>query len=180
MEDELARHYLNGVDPVVSEGEREGMTWGASVQVGWERPLYKRVSMMPYLGYEQTWISLEGYEETSGPFPAIFDKVSDTTKVSRLGMELSMPVRETMRVYADVAWAHQYDELKPAVSGSVPLLSSAFNLPGGPVNEDWAEVELGASGRIADNIRLNLSMGAMLDEGDDLGYTGMIGLTIFR
>ena len=91
-----------------------------------------------------------------------------------------MPFRDTIRLWGGAAWGHQYDEAAPGVSGSVPILATGFNLAGAPVNEDWGEFELGASGRISENVRLNISAQTLFDDMDDLGYAGMIGLSIMR
>lgn len=178
VDDDLVRNYLNGVEPVSSKGNREGSAYGGSVILGLEYSALGNGSIMPFTEYKATRIDLDGYEETTGPFPAEFFPVAKTTQIAKLGVELGRPLSERLGLWGSLARAHRLDDKLPEVSGYIPVLSEGFSFNGTLANQDWTEARLGLNGQLKDNISVHISFGAEIEKDEDTSYGGSIGFNI--
>lgn len=178
LEDDLVRGYLNGIDPVTSEGKRDGSAIGGSLVAGWTHQFAGDITLMPFAEYEVTRIRLDAYTETNGPFPATFGEIKHTTKVAKLGLEVEKSVNSTVTAWGSLAWAHQFDDKLPGISGSIGLFSSDFSYNGASMNQDWAEGRAGLSARIDERFSINASLNASFDGDENPNYGGTIGITV--
>lgn len=178
VDDEVTRGYFNGITPVESIGEREGHTIGAAISLGWERRFGDNCSLMPFAEYELSQMELDGYTEVGGPFPAVYDAVSETDHIARLGAELRSVPSDTVSYWSRLAWAHQFDDQLPGISGRVPLLGSDFNFSGGTIEQDWAELQFGLNGALGDRARFMATIDISADGENDPTVGGVIGINV--
>lgn len=177
-EHEVIRGYLSGVTPAFSAGERDGTTYGGSVLLGWEFAAADAMRLMPFLRYDVTQIILDTYTETTGPFPARFDEIEDTVDVSRLGVEATVLARRDLRFWASAAWAHRFDDQLPSIRGEILALASSFVLPGGAVDDDWAEARVGLGWDVSEAVTLRSSMTGTTDGDTAPTFSGALGVDV--
>lgn len=178
FEDDIERRYLNGATPVMSEGQREGLGYGASVTLGWEIPVRDNAGLMPFLSYDAIKIELDGYAETGGPFPAEFDEVKETTRTSRVGAELKTNLSDALSLWSSASWAHRFNDQGLTVSGYLPELDSDFAFGGTGVKEGWAEMQVGVIARVNDRLRLTGVLDVANDTDEDVSFGGSLGFSL--
>ncbi len=175
LDEELVRGYLNGVTPVSSRGQRDGNAFGGAVQAGWEYGVSQSLSVMPFAGYQISHIRLDGYSESGGPFPAVFNEVSETAHVGRVGAEVTNWFGGRTALWGSVAYAHQFDDDGLTSSGSVPTLGSSFSFTDRSSDRDWGELKVGVSGRLSERFSANLSVDVASDFDDEPSLGGILG-----
>lgn len=178
VEDDLVRGYLNGIDLVTVENERDGSATGSAYVAGWVIPAGDNASIMPFAEYDRTRIKLDGYTETSGPFPATFDEIDHTNKIAKLGTELKIAVGRSVILWGSAAIVHQFDDKLPGISGSIARLPGNFSLAGAATGQNWGEGRVGLSGQINEHVSINASVNASFASDDEPFYGGSFGVNI--
>jgi len=171
IENDIERGYLNGSTLTSSHGEQDGLAYGAALRVGWAAPLSERVAVTPFLSYEASRIELDGYTETTGPFPAQFNDTAGNLDIARAGAQLDMHVSDAFRFWVTGNYAVRRQRELPAVSGEVIALSSPFAIEGAAVGRQWWETGLGAEWRTSGRTRLQFGVQASSD-GDTAAHYG--------
>ena len=141
------RRYMNGAGTTVSSGDTDGWGLGARAMLGWSfaAPVGR---LTPYGSYTVTDIQLDGWTETSGPFPARFDDVSSTLQITRLGLENEVQLTDRAALWLDGAWAHSFGN-DDSLSGELVDLF-AVGLPIRSGDGDWLEATAGIRYAVAD------------------------------
>jgi len=178
IDEDVTRGYLNGVTPVRGQGQRDGTAYGAVLRAGWEVGLDDTTSIMPFAGYEVSKLKLDRYAETTGPLPAVFDAVDETTHVSRLGGEVTTWVSQNTALWGSLAWAHQFDGAPLTVTGSVPVLNADFAFASGAVARNAGEFEMGLNAKVSERIDFSASFDATSDFDDNPRFGTTIGFNI--
>ena len=147
------RHYLNGSGVDSSTGKTDGMGYGAALKAGYEFDVPGKTSMkmMPYAELDLSHVSMDGYTEMGGGFPAIVGSQSANFVASRIGAEVSAPVTAKTLVRGRAAWGHRYTNGGAAVSTIAGLTQS---VPYDNGERDWAELGVGMNWRMTDSTTL--------------------------
>jgi probable HAF family extracellular repeat protein len=158
---DIARGYLNGVTPVIARGETGGWSYGAALEAAWAFDA-GAVTIQPFAGWQIAQVSLDGYSDVGGAFPATFDDISKTTHLGRLGAEMRGALCDKANFFVSANWAHQFDDTAPAIAGVLSGVNLPFTTALG-VEQDWAEGAIGASWRPSAGTLLRASLGASSD-----------------
>lgn len=144
----IDRRYMNGAGTTVSSGDTDGWGLGARAMLGWSfvAPVGR---LTPYGSYTVTDIQLDGWAETSGPFPARFDDVSSTLQITRLGLEDEVQLTDRAAFWIDGAWAHSFGN-SDDISGELIDLFEV-GLPIRPGDRDWLEATAGLRYTVAES-----------------------------
>jgi len=169
------RHYMNGAGIDASRGDTDGASYGASLEGGYEFGLGNQFSMMPYASYEIAHATIDGYTETGGGFPAVFDSQSSTKHIGRLGTEISFKTSEDMKITAHADWAHVLHETGDDLSATVIGISQTVPYTKG--EKDWAETGVTFNWNYTDDVRLIADVGTSIGNTDQPATTVSLGVT---
>jgi uncharacterized protein with beta-barrel porin domain len=178
IENDITRGYLNGSALTSSRGEQDGLAYGAAVRVGWAAPLRDHVVVTPFIAYEASRIELDGYTESSGPFPAHFDETDGRLDIARAGAQLDIAASTAWRFWATGNYTVRGQHDLPGVSGEVIAISSPFAIEGAAAGQEWWEAGLGAEWRPSVRTRLQLGLHGSSD-GDTTAHYGARVSAIF-
>ena len=147
------RRYMNGGGVDSSTGKTDGIGYGAAAKVGYEfaLPGKKSMTLMPYTELDVSHVSLDGYTETGGGFPAVVGDQNSTFVASRIGAEVSAPVSAKALVRGRAAWGHRYSNGGAAVSTVAGITQS---IPTDAGERDWAELGVGINWRLNEDTTL--------------------------
>jgi probable HAF family extracellular repeat protein len=173
---DIARGYMNGGGTTTSEGETDGFGAGASLRVGYAFDVSNATRLTPFGSATVTHVNLDGYTETTGPFPAVVEELEDTVVVGRLGAEVRHDLSQATWIWASAAWAHRDNdegaEVTATATGLFGLTNAALTTA-----QDWAEVTGGISVGLDDGLsRFTASTTAYVPD-EDISVAGRIGFS---
>jgi probable HAF family extracellular repeat protein len=152
VDGEIERGYMNGAGTTTSHGETSGRGLNASAHIGWALQPTQQITLTPFAYYTATKLKLDGWTETSGPFPAMFDNIDTTAQRLRLGVEGRYEFSPQSWFWASAAWGHRFEDRASALSGELIDLFSV-STQGRAIDQNWIEGTVG--------LRLPVAMGAM-------------------
>ncbi len=156
---DVTRGYFNANTPVSSFGETEGGTVAATVKLGWRFPVTAELALTPFASYSASRFHAGGWTETGGPFPAVIEPIEQTSQVIRLGLEGQLELDPATTLWASAAIAHRFESHGAAVSGEIVGITSATT-SGVSLQQDWAEVAIGADYALDADATLSAAVGA--------------------
>jgi uncharacterized membrane protein/uncharacterized protein YhjY with autotransporter beta-barrel domain len=171
LENDVTRGYLNGSALTSSSGTQDGAAYGAALRVGWATALSERATATPFVAYEASRIELDGYTETTGPFPARFNDADGSLAIARAGVQVDVRASDAWRFWVSGDYARRGQSRVPGVSGEVIALASPFAIEGAAVNREWWEAGLGAEWRASERTRLQFGVNGSSD-GDTAAHFG--------
>jgi uncharacterized membrane protein len=176
LDADIARGYMNGAGTTTSEGETDGYGAGASLRVGYAFQIADTTRLTPFGSATVTHVNLDGYTETTGPFPATVEELEDTVVVGRLGAEVRHDLSQATWIWASAAWAHRDNdegaEVTATATGLFGITSAALTTA-----QDWAEVTGGISVGLDDGVsRFTASATAYIPD-EDISVAGRIGFS---
>ena len=140
---DITRGYLNAGLPDTSRGDTDSRTWGVRTRLEWDKAAQLgSTAISPYADLSYTHTKIDGYTETSGGFPAIFDGNEEDTTELRLGLNASKPADAKTTLIGLLEAAHRFDNNGIAVSGTVIGLST-FNFEADNNNGTWLRAGIG-------------------------------------
>lgn len=177
-EQEIDRKYFNGVTPVSSSGRRDVRSLSGAVHAGWFIPLTRHVAVTPFTRFDAIHVDLSAYRETSGPFPVRFDAYETSSQSVRAGAQAAWGVSASFGLWASAAWVHTLDGTLPDATGEVLGLGLNFRTPGGFVDEDAGETEVGFGWTLTDRLSLQGSLRAVASGGNDPNLGAVLGIDV--
>lgn len=176
LDADIARGYMNGGGTTTSEGETDGLGAGASLRVGYAFEVSRATRVTPFGSAAVTYINLDGYTETTGPFPAVVEEMEDTVVVGRLGAEVRHDLSQATWIWASAAWAHRDNdegaEVTATATGLFGITSAAL-----ATAQDWAEVTGGISVGLDDGLsRFTASATAYIPD-ENISAAGRVGFS---
>ncbi len=159
-----------------SRGETEGHAFGGAARLGWEVPVTETTSIQPYVEAHLTRISIDGYTEEGGSFPATFSEQSETTRLGKLGIEGKYKFSPTLHLTGQVAYVHSSSSSGANVQTSVGGLTFAGD--GGDEGDmNWGELTLGAQWAASDTLQFSAEISGRSGDTAAPQMTGTLGLT---
>jgi uncharacterized membrane protein len=175
---DVDRNYLNAGNIDTSSGSphlnsaslRFSVHWLDAVKVaGW--------GFTPKLEYTVNQMTIGGYAEQGGGFPAFFNEQSHTIQELRYGFSAARGFasdKGLLRLRAE--GVHRFDKSGPGTSGNVIGLFG-FNLPGQGIQQDW--VQFGGDVVYSLTQRTNLTFGvSTATTGEDPVIGGSVGVQV--
>jgi probable HAF family extracellular repeat protein len=167
------RHYMNGGGIDSSTGETDGMGYGLAVRGGYEMPLNKRMTIMPYTEWQISHSRVKGYTETGGAFPVTVGDQNNTMVTSRFGAEVSHDVTPKINVRGRSAWGHRYTDSEPT---SVTTIGMIQMIPGSDGDRDWIEAGGTINYRISENTTISADLMARTSKTAEPAINATVGL----
>jgi uncharacterized membrane protein/uncharacterized protein YhjY with autotransporter beta-barrel domain len=174
LDADISRGYLNGAGLDTSDGETDGAGFGAALRVGYAFDLTPATSLTPFGTVQAVRVDLDGYTETTGPFPAVIGEIEDTATIGKLGVEARHALTDLTWIWGSAAWAHRADDEGAEVDAE---LIGLFGISGArmPLDQDWAEVTGGVSHGFADGVSRLTGSVTLYVPGEDVSATGRVG-----
>jgi probable HAF family extracellular repeat protein len=173
------RGYLNGSGPASSFGDTNINGYGATARVGWTfNNLFARTQITPFVSYAYTLAHVNGYTESSGPFPAAMDAFDSIQQVSRVGADARYTFMPGAWLWGTAAWAHVINAGNaPTISGQLIGLFSV-SVPGFTGAPDWAELTAGVRLPAWHNGAVTASVTASVPtDNEPVTYVARLGLS---
>ena len=170
------RHYYNGAGIDGSNGETDGVGYGAAVRGGWAFPVHRDISVMPYVELRWSKTKLDGYTETDGPFPATYSDQKSERTTSHVGLQGDLGVTPDLRVYPRVAWGHQLYSDEGTLTATTIGLTQTLNP--GPEDRSWAEGAIAAIWRLSDRMTLSAELAGRTGDTAEPEASLMIGIAL--
>jgi probable HAF family extracellular repeat protein len=174
---DIDRGYLNAGTLDQSYGDTDVDTTSLRVRLDWLNAwTFSGISLTPRVGYTVNHVDVDGYTETGGGFPAIFNSRSHTSHEMRFGVDATTQMTERTRLRGMAEGVHRFDDNGPTLSGQVIGLFS-FSLPGADNEDTWARVGAELEHYFGNNILLSASVNGSSD-GEDPDVSGGLSLKI--
>lgn len=168
--------YAGGV--AYSDSTQEGHMFGVAAFASWVTMLTDGVSFMPFLQYDVTRSDFGEFSETTGPLPSNYDASQSAARIFKLGAEVGGTVLSDTAVFANLAWAHQFETHMPAISGYNPGTNTTFSFGDDPIKQNWGEVMVGFSHPIKKNLDFFLSLNSSFGGDFQPRYGASIGFNL--
>ncbi|SOB59999.1 putative extracellular repeat, HAF family [Pseudodesulfovibrio profundus] len=155
---DLTRGYMNGAGYATSSGSTEAEVFSLSGQVQWTGNISETLSLTPFIEYTWQTTRVDAYTESGGPFPAKFDSREEYSNLIRTGLRADVALIDKLDTWVWGAWNHRLEDSSTGMSGSATGIG-AFAYPGAPIDQDWADVGVGAAWSITDRLSASTSLG---------------------
>lgn len=137
----IKRSYLTGAGTAASKGKSDISQRAVSGQAGYVFIVKDNAAVMPYVGLDYLDTKLDGYTETSGPYPVQFDSRKQNNVYGTAGVTGSLNLGNKAILSANLKHVERLNNSNDDLSGEV-LGVSTFNLKQ-DTTERWDEVGLG-------------------------------------
>ncbi|NMA98004.1 MAG: autotransporter outer membrane beta-barrel domain-containing protein [Phyllobacteriaceae bacterium] len=153
----IDRAYSNGAATAVSTGETNAYGGVVRVRADWlEAAVFGNTSINPYAALGLGSLHVNGYTESGGPFPAVFNAQTLGHADIRVGVTAVTTFSAQTKLSTTLEVAHRTGTAAGA-SGSVPGLFD-FSVGGGSYGQTWARVGAELDHAINDSLSLSTSV----------------------
>ena len=163
---DLKRGYANGAGYATSSGSTNADIFGLSGRVQWTRGVTDSLALTPFAEYTWQKTHIDGYSESDGPFPAVFDSRNEESNALRAGLRADAALIDKVNTWAWLAWDHRFEDTSSGLGGIATGIGS-FTYSGSRIDQDWADAGVGASWDITERLAANSSLGFALGCDDD-------------
>lgn len=141
---DINRGYLNGSAMDYSSGDTDTETWGGKIRVDWVNAFTLGDSAFtPYAALSRANTKSDGYTETGGAFPAIYDESEDHSTIARVGVDLVHSLTDDIRLLGRAEADYRFEKETTGTRGEIIGISS-FDLEGQDVKQFWVRAGIGA------------------------------------
>ncbi|ODT82070.1 MAG: hypothetical protein ABS76_09585 [Pelagibacterium sp. SCN 64-44] len=170
----IDRAYSNGAATAMSRGQANAIGGVVRLRADWlEAAVIGKTSLNPFASLAIGGLHVDGYSESGGPFPAVFDAQNLTHADIRLGVTAITELSAQTRLSATLEAAHRAGT-GAAAKGHVPGLFD-FALGGGSQALTWARVGAEIDHALSSNVSLSAST-HLASYGRDPTLTASVGL----
>lgn len=170
----IDRAYSNGADTAVSSGDTQAFGGVVRLRADWlEAAVIGNTSINPYAAIGFGGLRVEGYSESGGPFPAVFDAQTIGHADIRLGVTAVTEFSAQTRLSTTLEVAHRTGTA-PQVVGHVPGLFD-FALGGGNYSQTWVRAGLELDHAVNDHLSLSAST-HLASNGHDPSISASFGI----
>ena len=173
---ETNRRYLNGGGTDGSQGEIDGIGYGAAVRMGWEMPVGMHTSFMPYLEVDASKIHLDDYTESGGAFPAAFGSQTEEQLTSRFGVQVERQIDAKLSVGGRLTVAQRITGGNQGLNASAAGFSGIIN--SSEASQRWVEGTVSGDWNFASDSSLNMELTGRTNRNQDPMATLTVGLRI--
>lgn len=104
----FTRIYKNGAGTATSTGHTSGFGFGAEAYGGYKMPLDDATDLIPYMQLRLADVSLGGYTETGGPFPAVVAAIDAQRFTATGGVKVEHDVNDKVKVFGGASLSAIY------------------------------------------------------------------------
>lgn len=170
---DITRGYLNGNTPVSSSGSTDGYGYGGVLRAGWAFEPSAAWRITPFASYSAARVHFDGWTETTGVFPAQFDAIDQTARIMRLGGDVRWSFAPQTWTWAQVNWAHHFDDTATDITGHLIGLFT-LTVPGSPIDQDYVETTVGVRAPLSPTAAISASATAVVSQNTPASFLGRL------
>lgn len=144
---DIRRGYANGTGLDSSTARATGLSYGASLQAGYDFALTERWHVIPYAEYRRSQTQIDAYAETGGAFPALFGARLIDQASMRLGIRNDYALRPDMNLTGRLAMVNALQNEGIGFSATSAGLTVATGFD--PGDSSWVEGGIGMEWRVS-------------------------------
>ena len=168
----LLRAYDTGSATDFSSGETDVYTWAFRARIDWQYAFALRAcGFSPYVDLSFVESQVDGYPETGGSAPAIFQSNRDRSLEARAGVNMLYELSSSMAVTGEVGVCQHLNQRNPAVAGEA--LGSSFNVMASKTDETWMLGSIGIRA-ITEVGTVNLRLNGTSEGGDSTAWVSLL------
>ncbi|WP_323013331.1 autotransporter domain-containing protein [Devosia sp.] len=170
----IDRAYSNGAATAMSRGQANAIGGVVRLRADWlEAAVIGKTSLHPFASLAIGGLHVDGYSESGGPFPAVFDAQNLTHADIRMGVIAVTELSTQTRLSTTLEVAHRTGT-GAAAKGHVPGLFD-FSLGGGSQAQTWARAGAEIDHALSSKVSLSAST-HLASSGRDPTLTASVGL----
>ncbi|WJD63165.1 esterase EstP [Pseudomonas kurunegalensis] len=154
---DLKRTFALGVNDRSEKGDTDGEAWAMSGRLGYNLAAdSSNWQLAPFISADYARVKVDGYDEKSGRSTALgFDDQERTSRRLGLGLQGSVQVLPSTRLFAEVAQEHEFEDDRQDVTMHLTSLpANDFTLTGYTPNSDLTRASLGVSHEVVAGVHL--------------------------
>ena len=168
----LLRAYDTGSATDFSYGETDVDTWAFRARIDWQYAFALRAcEFSPYIDLSFVESQVDGYPETGGSAPAIFQSNRDRSLEARAGVNMLYELSSSMAVTGEVGVCQHLNQSNSAVAGEA--LGSSFNVMASKTDETWMLGSIGIRA-ITEVGTVNLRLNGTTEGGDSTAWVSLL------
>ena len=168
----LLRAYDTGSATDFSYGETDVDTWAFRARIDWQYAFALRAcEFSPYIDLSFVESQVDGYPETGGSAPAIFQSKRDRSLEARAGVNMLYELSSSMAVTGEVGVCQHLNQSNSAVAGEA--LGSSFNVMASKTDETWMLGSIGIRA-ITEVGTVNLRLNGTTEGGDSTAWVSLL------
>lgn len=168
----LLRAYDTGSATDFSYGETDVDTWAFRARIDWQYAFALRAcEFSPYIDLSHVESQVDGYPETGGSAPAIFQSNRDRSLEARAGVNMLYELSSSMAVTGEVGVCQHLNQSNSAVAGEA--LGSSFNVMASKTDETWMLGSIGIRA-ITEVGTVNLRLNGTTEGGDSTAWVSLL------
>ncbi|NCG06197.1 MAG: autotransporter domain-containing protein [Gammaproteobacteria bacterium] len=168
----LLRAYDTGSATDFSYGETDVDTWAFRARIDWQYAFALRAcEFSPYIDLSFVESQVDGYPETGGSVPAIFQSNRDRSLEARAGVNMLYELSSSMAVTGEVGVCQHLNQSNSAVAGEA--LGSSFNVMASKTDETWMLGSIGIRA-ITEVGTVNLRLNGTTEGGDSTAWVSLL------
>jgi probable HAF family extracellular repeat protein len=170
----IDRAYSNGAATAISSGETNAFGGVVRLRADWlDAAVIGNTSINPYAALGFGGLHVNGYSESGGPFPAVFNAQTTGHADIRLGMTAVTEFSSQTKLSTTLEVAHRTGTAA-AATGNVDGLFD-FSLGGGTYAQTWIRAGAELDHKITDSVSLSTSV-HLATAGRDPSIAGSVGV----
>jgi outer membrane autotransporter protein len=173
----INRGYVNGAGLAISPGDTEIAVLAGSAHIGVGLAVAPGAVISPFAGIEASRAGQHAYIEQTGPFPARFDRRSDSTSSVRIGIAGDFAAGPIVSVHGSAAWGHRIADHADDVTGSIETVLELATAAASRA-EDWAEAELAVGLQVAEQSRVLAGISGRFGTAGEAQLAGNVGVYV--
>jgi probable HAF family extracellular repeat protein len=149
---EIKRGYDNGGVLTHSTGNTDEIFLAFK-----QRLQYQFETFLPYIQYNHIQVRRDGYTESGGGFPAVYDSIRESVSDWRIGVDANFELNDLNTLVTTLETIHRAQEKGSGVSGQIIGLGS-FSIDGREYDQDWMRATVGIEHIFENNSRFTLTL----------------------
>lgn len=158
-----------------SKGSTNGYAYGGAARLGWEFALNSGTSLQPFAEAHITHVEVDGYTETGGSFNATFSEQSETSRMGKLGVQMTHDVSPSLQISTQLAYVHSPSSTGSDVQASVGGLNLITG--GSEGDRNWGEAMVGAQWAVSDQLEFSTEISGRTGQAHNPQGTLTFGLS---
>jgi probable HAF family extracellular repeat protein len=163
---EIKRGYDNAGTLTYSTGDTKQSFFAFK-----QRLQYQFETLFPYVQLNHIRVNTDGYTETGGGFPAIYDKLKENITDWRMGFDANFKLNDSNTLITTLEAVHRVEDSGNGVSGQVVGLGS-FSINGRDYDQNWLRATLGLEHSFENRSKFTITFNRTTEGEDPVFWSG--------
>ncbi len=136
-----------------------------------QRLQYQFETLFPYVQLNYIRVNTDGYTETGGGFPAIYDKSKENVTDWRAGFDANFKLNDSNTLITTLEAVHRAEDSGKGVSGQIVGLGS-FSIDGREYDQNWLRATLGLEHSFENRSKFTITFNRTTEGEDTVFWSG--------